>query len=153
MKKWNYVISALIAVLGVVVLILSSKFPAEPGTGDPGAGFWPSALGGLLAGLAVVLAISNTVKEKKEAAKEFALTLEGNKRVYMFMAATVVYCVILYFLGFIIATLLFIPSAMYMLDMRDKKAIMVVDIVVVAAIFVIFRLLLKTPLPNPIFMR
>jgi hypothetical protein len=152
MKKWNNVIAVIVALLGVAVIALSSKFPIELGEGDPGAGFWPTVLGAILIFLAVLLFITNIVRGKTEKEKTFALTLPGNKLVYVFMGLTVGFCVVMYFLGLLVAALLFIPVAMYLLGARGKM-IFIIDIVFVALLYLVFVQLLHTPLPEPIWLR
>ena len=55
MRKWNYIVAVIIALLGGAVIAINAQYPIEFGAGDPGAGFWPTMLGGLLIVLAVVL--------------------------------------------------------------------------------------------------
>lgn len=152
MKKWNNIIAVIVALLGAAVIALNSKFPIELGVGDPGAGFWPSLLGALLILLAVLLFINNIRNKEKETAKTFALTTPANMLTYKFMALTVAFCVVMYFLGLLVAAFLFVPIAMYMLGARGK-IIFIIDVVFILALYVVFVKLLHTPLPNPIWMR
>ncbi len=151
MRKWNYIISAIATLLGVGVIIVNAKFPIEFGKGDPGAGFWPTMLGGLLIGLGVLLAVVTTRKQEDKE-KTFSVTQPGNMLVYRFMALTVAFCLVMYVCGLLIAALLFLPVAMYMLGARGKS-VLVIDLVAVIAIYVIFVRLLHTPLPEPIWLR
>lgn len=153
MKKWNYVIAAVMAILGAAVAVLSLRFPLELGSGDPGPGFWPAILGGLLIFLSVLLAVMTGKNREKETKKEFALSTPANKSVYVFMVLIVGFCAVMYFLGFLAACLFFLPVAMRLLGVTDKKMLILADVATVAAIYIVFVLLLKTPLPEPIFMR
>lgn len=152
MKKWNYVIAIIIAALGIGVIAVNSKFPIEFGVGDPGAGFWPSMLGVLLIFLGILLAVMNTKNKAKEEAKTFTISLPQNMLVYKFMALTVAFCVVMYICGLLIAALVFIPVASYMLGGRGK-AILILDVVFVLVLYVAFVKLLHTPLPEPIWLR
>ena len=152
MRKWNNVIAVIVAALGVAVIALSAKFPIELGVGDPGAGFWPTLLGAILVLTAITLFINNIRHKEQEEAKTFALTLPANRLVYIFMGLTVLFCVAMYFLGLLIAALLFIPVAMYLLGARGKM-VFIIDVVFVVALYVVFMRLLHTPLPMPIWMR
>ena len=69
------------------------------------------------------------------------------------MGLTVLFCVLMYVFGIIIAALVFIPAAMRMLGIKSLKQMLIVDFIIVLSIYIIFQLLLKTPLPAPIFMR
>ena len=64
MRKWNYIVAVVIALLGGAVIAINAQYPIEFGAGDPGAGFWPTMLGGLLIVLAVVTIIL-LVRRKK----------------------------------------------------------------------------------------
>ena len=45
MRKWNYIVAVIIALLGGAVIAINAQYPIEFGAGDPGAGFWPTMLG------------------------------------------------------------------------------------------------------------
>lgn len=152
MRKWNNVIAVIVAALGIAVIALSAKFPIELGVGDPGAGFWPTLLGAFLILTAIILFVDNIRHKEREEAKTFALTLPANRLVYIFMGLTVLFCAAMYFLGLLIAALLFIPVAMYLLGARGKT-VFIIDVVFVIALYVVFMRLLHTPLPMPIWMR
>lgn len=153
MKKCNYVISGVAGAIGIVIILLASKFPIKLGKGDPGAGFWPAILGAILILLAVILVMMTIKNKKKEEEKRVVLNLPANKRVYATMLLIVVFCALLYFLGFHIAVLCFIPSFMTLMQVKSKKTIIVTTIFTVVAIHIIFSICLKTPLPEPIFLR
>ena len=113
MKKCNYVISAVAAVLGVAIWALSAGlgigFKEEGGIS---AGTWPAITGGIM----------------------------------------VVYCLLLNVLGLYISGLILIPALMWVLGERNKKKTAIVTVVALAAIYVIFSLILGTKLPEPFFM-
>ena len=115
-------------------------------------GFWPTMLGGLLIVLAVVLAVMTTKNKDKESSKTFSISLPANFLVYQFMGLTVLFCVVMYFLGLIVAALLFIPVAAYMLGARGK-GMFILDVLFVLALYVVFVKLLHTPIPEPIWLR
>lgn len=151
MRKWNYIISVIAILLGTGVIIANAKFPIEFGNGDPGAGFWPTMLGGFLIGLGILLAAATT-KKKEDREKTFSVTLPGNLLVYRFMVLTVLFCVVMYVGGLLLAALVFLPVAMHMLGARGKSVI-IIDLLTVAAIYIIFARMLHTPLPEPIWLR
>lgn len=152
MKKWNYIIVAVVAAIGAGVIALSAKFPITLGEGDPGPGFWPMLLGGCLILTAVILLYFNIRHKEREESKTFALTLPGNLMVYRFMGLTVAFCVVMYVLGLLAAAFLFIPVAMYMMGARGKM-VFIIDVVFILALYVIFMRVLHTPFPEPIWMR
>lgn len=150
MRKWNNVVSVITGLVGAFIITLAKKFPIKYG-GDPGAGFWPLMLGLLLVICAIVLFISNIIHKDKEEKKSVVLNSDANKCVYSMMVVIIMFCIGLYVLGFYISTLVFIPTVMYLLDTRDKKLMTITSITTVLAIYIIFGVLLKTQLPNPIF--
>ena len=152
MRKWNYIVAVIIALLGGAVIAINAQYPIEFGAGDPGAGSWPTMLGGLLIVLAVVLAVMTTKNKDKESSKTFSISLPANFLVYQFMGLTVLFCVVMYFLGLIVAALLFIPVAAYMLGARGK-GMFILDVLFVLALYVVFVKLLHTPIPEPIWLR
>lgn len=152
MKIANYIISGIMLALGIAIAVMASQFKIEFGTGDPGAGFWPAALGCILIILAILLFFT-TIKNKAEMGeKTFTIDTPANVRVYVIMAVVVAFCVVLYFLGFYIAAALFLPVVMYILEVRSPKKIIITTAATVIGVYVIFGILLKISLPAPFFM-
>ena len=83
---------------------------------------------------------------------EVVLGLPANRRVYLVMGIMVVYCLLLNVLGLYISGLILIPALMWVLGERNKKKTAIVTVVALAAIYVIFSLILGTKLPEPFFM-
>ena len=153
MKKCNYVISAVAAVLGVAIWALSAGlgigFKEEGGIS---AGTWPAITGGIMVGAALILLVMTLGTRKKYEEMEVVLGLPANRRVYLVMGIMVVYCLLLNVLGLYISGLILIPALMWVLGERNKKKTAIVTIVALAAIYVIFSLILGTKLPEPFFM-
>lgn len=153
MKKCNYVISAVAAVLGVAILALSAGlgigFKEEGGIS---AGTWPSIMGGVMVGAAVILLIMTLVNRKKYEEMEVTLKLPANRRVYLVMGIMAAYCVLLNILGIYISGVILIPVLMWILGERNKKKMALVTIVILISIFIIFNMILGTKLPEPFFM-
>ena len=153
MKKCNYVISAVAAVLGVAIWALSAGlgigFKEEGGIS---AGTWPAITGGIMVGAALILLVMTLVNRKKYEEMEVVLGLPANRRVYLVMGIMVVYCLLLNVLGLYIYGLILIPALMWVLGERNKKKTAIVTVVALAAIYVIFSLILGTKLPEPFFM-
>ena len=153
MKKCNYVISAVAAVLGVAIWALAAGlgigFKEEGGIS---AGTWPAITGGIMVGAALILLVMTLVNRKKYEEMEVVLGLPANRRVYLVMGIMVVYCLLLNVLGLYISGLILIPALMWVLGERNKKKTAIVTIVALAAIYVIFSLILGTKLPEPFFM-
>ena len=153
MKKATYIISAIMFLVGLGIVVMSSSLKIQIGDGDPGAGFWPMLLGALIIIFAVGLAISTLKNKKMLEEKTFTISTPANMRVYILFGVIVLFCVILYFLGFYIGALLFIPAVMYLLEVRSVKKIVLTTVITLAAVYVLFGVLLNISLPDPIFMR
>lgn len=153
MKKANMIISAVMLVIGIGILFLSLQFKIEFGVGDPGAGFWPTLLGSLLILLSLGLFFSSLKNKVKLEGIKFTVSTPANKRVYIMMTVIVGFCLVLYFFGFYIAAILFIPAVMHLLEVKSIKRILLTTVVTAAAVYVLFGLLLHIALPGPIFMR
>ena len=153
MKKANYIISAIMFLVGLGIVVMSSSLKIQIGDGDPGAGFWPMLLGALIIIFAVGLAISTLKNKKMLEEKTFTISTPANMRVYILFGVIVLFCVILYFLGFYIGALLFIPAVMYLLEVRSVKKMVLTTVITLAAVYVLFGVLLNISLPDPIFMR
>ena len=153
MKKANYIISAIMFLVGLGIVVMSSSLKIQIGDGDPGAGFWPMLLGALIIIFGVGLAISTLKNKKMLEEKTFTISTPANMRVYILFGVIVLFCVILYFLGFYIGALLFIPAVKYLLEVRSVKKIVLTTVITLAAVYVLFGVLLNISLPDPIFMR
>ena len=153
MKKANYIISVIMLLIGVGIVALASSLKIKLGEGDPGAGFRPMMLGVLIIVFSVCLLFSTIKNKEKLEAKTFTITTPANIRVYILFGIIILFCLILYFLGFYVGALLFIPAVMYLLEVRSVKKIALTTVITLAAIYVLFGMLLNITLPAPIFMR
>jgi len=110
-------------------------------------------LGILIIVFSVCLLISTIKNKEKLEAKTFTISTPANIRVYILFGIIVLFCVVLYFLGFYIGALLFIPALMYLMEVRSVKKIALTTIITLAAVYILFGMLLNISLPAPIFMR
>ncbi len=152
MKKCNYVISMIAAIIGVVILSLSSKLGIGlKQKGGIEAGTWPAIMGAILMISALILLGMTLVNKKKYEEMEVLLTLPANIRVYLMMGIFVIYCAVLRVLGLYLSILFLIPTIMVMIGERNKKKIAIVTFGTILGIFLIFGLILGTKLPQPIW--
>lgn len=151
-KKWNYIISVITACLGTLIIYESSKLSLKYTVSGPGAGVWPMMLGGLLLLCALALFIATFINKEKYEKLEVILNTAANKRVYIVMAAIVLYCILLKVAGFYLATALVIPVLMYIMGERRIKRILCTMVFGVIGIYLIFDVLLHTKLPVSIFL-
>lgn len=153
MKKANYLISVVMLCMGIGIIALASSLKIEIGEGDPGAGFWPLLLGILIIIFSVLMLITTVKNKKKLEEKTFTVSTPANIRVYILCGVIILFCIALYFLGFYIGVVLFIPTVMYLLEVRNVKKIALTTMITLVAVYVIFSVLLHIALPAPIFLR
>ena len=92
MKKYNYLTSAILIFVGIMMIYLTKDFPFE-GLQDVGGGFFPKLIGGLLIVLSVLVIVDTAVKPEGELTIDFKDP--GMQKVLIMCGIMVVYCVIM----------------------------------------------------------
>jgi hypothetical protein len=69
-------------------------------------------------------------------------------RVSIAVGLMVVYYLLLWSLGFIVATVIFLPTMLYLLEYRKPVKVAIITILGVAFLYVAFKVLLGVPLPG-----
>lgn len=152
MKKYNVGISVIL--IGLACFIFYGTKDFDPIVSKaPGAGFWPRILALVLIILAIALLIETFFygKNKNNNSMPIDYKSPAMKRVYIMIGIFAMYAGILYLGGFIIASLLFIPSVMYLLGERNKKILITVSVSITGIVYVFFTILLHITLPQPFF--
>ncbi len=152
MKKCNYIISGISAILGIIIMFLSQKLSIDFTKHGPGAGFWPFILGIIMTAVSVILFIATVINKKKLEEIPVVLNSHGNKKVYIMMGVITGFCVLLPVIGFYLSMLLFLPLNMLVLGMKSKKKIAIFTVIILVMVYVVFEMLLKTVMPKPFFM-
>ena len=146
MKKGNLVFAAVCSLIGIAIIAISMGYPtaADYGTGVPGPGLWPIAISVVMLACAAILVLKS-LKMPEEKNTKIALWTEGTKRVYITMGILFVYCLVLEFLGFLIATV--VLEFVFIHWFAKKKpwltAIFAVGITLV--IYLVFQYVLNVP--------
>jgi len=142
----NNVISALtLLALALAALFEASKLPFGR-LSAPQPGFFPLILAILLAIFSLVL-IAQAIGGSKE---ESAATRQGSatwKKIVLAVGALVVFAVLFESLGYIISTFLFIAFLLRAVEGQNWMLIAVVAFSTSLVTYLIFGLLLETPLP------
>ena len=152
MANCNFLVSILGMLIGAAIMNAASEFPLAFTENGPGAGFWPFTLGAALAVAAVVLLVYTFTAKAELSKQTVALTLEANKRVYVMMGIVTIYCGLISVLGFYPASALLIPATMKLMDFHNKKVIAMTTVGTIAFIYIIFSLLLRTQMPQSMFL-
>ena len=169
MKTCNLIVSVFSAVLGIAIICFSWQL----GVGTSKrygikSGTWPCIMGIGILLFAVILLIYTLKNAKMLSDMDYTDThgdhlyrvsihLWENIQVYKTIGMIVVYTVVMNYLGLYIASLFLIPVLMWFLMPDEKKAnrkkaaiqTLIIDVCVVAAIYLIFERLLGTTLPKP----
>lgn len=152
MTVCNYIVGIVGAIIGAAIMNGASAFPREFTVHGPGPGFWPFALGCAMLGAAVWLLLYTFYKKDDLSGHHVALATAANKRVYLMMGLTALFCVLINLLGFYLASAVLIPCVMRLMDHNDKKVIALTTVLTIAFIYLVFGVLLNTQMPESIFL-
>lgn len=143
MKKYDITISAILMVAAAALFLSASNLPEVEGA--IGAGTWPQVLAVLLFLLsALLMGQALTGHSSKE--EPFDIHSPGFKRVLIGGGIIVVFCVLLKFLGFILASAFMIPAIMRLMGEKRIKVLVGLTVGVLVAVYLIFTVALRLPL-------
>lgn len=151
MEMSNYVIAFIAALVGAAIAYTSYGYGIEMSMFGPGAGFWPFILGVALMAVAALLVFDTLRNKKTFQEQQVILITVDNVLVYKMMAIVIAYVIVLPIIGFYLATILFLASAMYLLGARKLPLIASVTLIFNAVIYVVFDELLSLSFPLPFF--
>jgi hypothetical protein len=140
-----------LAVVAASGLYLLNAWPLPQGTmARPGAGFFPLGIG--LFGIAFALAwTASTFRRAPAAAGTAAIAAEARGRVVATAAALVGFCLLLPWVGYPAAALVFAAGSLRWLGAAWRIAL-VVGVASAAASYYLFAVLLSVPLPRGILL-
>lgn len=147
MSKGNYLVAAVGLVLSAVLYYFAGEF--EPIVDDaPGPGFMPKILAIAMSLLSLAL-IGQTLMARrgKPASAIPDFRSPAMLLIYRMMACCLGYAVLVALVGFMFATLAYLPAGMYLMGERSKKHMLAVGIAVTAACIVVFGMFFGMPLP------
>ncbi|GBF33309.1 hypothetical protein DCCM_2408 [Desulfocucumis palustris] len=139
MRTANFGLSIIIFIVSIFLFVKTSSFPPSLQSGLPGPDFWPKFLLILLMCFCFLLFII-TLREPEQ---KIDWQLKG---IYKYIVLTAVYLVAMRPLGFLAATLLFVPIMLYLLGMRKWHLIVMVPLLFVAGVYLILEVLLGVTL-------
>jgi putative tricarboxylic transport membrane protein len=120
----------------------ASKFPVNESSVDMGPAAFPQVLAWLVILLSVLLIITSFIK-----GSALKISVKRFKQIVYSMVLLIIYGVAIPFIGFYIATILFIPIMLFLAGERKWKSIIGVTIVFELFAFAIFDTVLNVPLP------
>lgn len=160
MKKYNIGLAVLFILIGLAMFVNAGTLPAaESGIGS---GFWPQLLSVVLIVLSALLIIQSLSLKKRPATEQdeafdpeeppIDFKSPGMRRVLIACGILAVFCGIMYLVGFLIASAFLIPAIMLLMGQRRPVILAGVTAGVLVAVYVIFVLILKLPLPSGLFL-
>lgn len=135
--------------LSIVFLYLLSGyffFKASEFRGD--AGLFPRLLSGTVAFLNTIHLVTVLTRnvEKKKSKEDREL-----RKLLIIIFLSILYILLIKPLGFVISSLVFLLSTVYLLDVKKKKMGVIIAIITIALIYIAFALILKVKVPMGIF--
>ena len=147
MKKYNVGISIILLAVSAATFAGASALPASSDA-SIGPGTWPKILA-ILLGILSILLLIQSLGDKSGQEAPFHAGPEL-KRVGVGILILAAFCALLYFVGFMIAAAFMIPAVMLLMGEKRIPVLAGVDVGVLVAVFVIFSVALKLPLPQGI---
>ena len=143
--KEDKVIGLILIAFSIFMYIQADRLPPAL-FGTLGAGFVPKILFAILAGCGAVLTIQSLIRDRKVRASEAELQsdhVELEEARFMVMAFLKYYQILMYYLGYPVATMIFMPVFMWVLGPRNKKAALITTLTTLGVTFVIYYSFLK----------
>jgi len=148
MRRTNVISAVTLLALALAALLEASKLTF--GTlSSPQAGFFPLVLAIFLAIFSLVL-IAQAISGPKEASDASGGGSAIWKKIVLAVAALVVFGVLFESLGYIISTFLFIAFLLRAVEQQKWSLVVVVAFLTSLTTYLVFGLLLNTPLPRGI---
>lgn len=144
MKRGNAIISIICIILGIYVMVQANTFPELGGSEVSGPGFFPKLWAVVLIGLSILL-LGSSFYAKKD--KQIDLLSKERIKVYISMAALIVYIFLINSIGFIVLTPIFLFGLIWFFGMKGYVKIAMASIAVTLAVYGVFEILLAVPLP------
>lgn len=144
MKKYNIGICIFLIIMSAAMFFSTSQMPSVDG--GMGAGTWPKVLSVCMILLAVALMVQS-LRDHSDKKAPFEMG-PGLKRVLAGIGIMLVFCVLLKFFGFMIASAFMIPAIMALMKERRPLVLIGVTVGVLVFIYVIFSVALNLPIPK-----
>lgn len=154
MKKGEIIFFGICVAFFGLMLIQAIGLMGQGRPGEIGSGLWPLLALGASAVLSVVLLVSSIQKSRRAAPAEAptAEALAEKRRQWVTVALScacfLVYMVAVPWVGFILATFLFIPAFALALGERRKMVLLVAPVLLTAIIVGVFAKFITIPFPK-----
>ena len=157
MRKYNTIISLVLIAIGAMGIYMALNFETRGGNvGDPGAAFWPILLCCGLIFTSALLLVQTMIEGKKAAGPEEPLIdyrSAGVRCKFIIFGIMIGYAILLYYFGFIIATLVFVVCTMLAMGERRPLWLGLTTVGITGFIYVLFALIMNVVLPKGILLQ
>ena len=148
MKRVNILFGLIGIALCAYVFVVTASFP-EDNIMKIGPGYFPRVLAAGLGIFSLILMIQNFLGKNNETVETpFSLKDPGVQRSIIALGATVLYGIIMGYLGFLITTIFYLVFMMYLMKMRKWLLMTGVATAVTLVVYTVFSVLLKIALPE-----
>ena len=158
MKRDEIIVNLVIIAFFIFMLINSLKLHEIRRFGEVGSGFWPILILSTASLLSIILLVSTLIKylnEKKKTSvevsvsKEALVDLKNRRRKFVLSVILLfIYVLIMPWIGFVLATLLYLLAFILALEERRKYVLAISPILVTALIVIIFTKVIVIPFPR-----
>lgn len=150
----NLIASICSIILGVAVYVISSSYDIF--TYDPvGGGGFPRLLAVVIIICGILIGMQHFKKPKKKKAEDAdekgspKKLLKGSpKEPLLMVVSLILYSLVMEHIGYVVSTLLLVSALMFIQHERGVKRLVVVPVVVVAALYIIFDIILGINMPT-----
>lgn len=145
MKKSNRIISIIFILLCIYAFIETTRFPNLSAV-DYGPSFMPRIAAGLLAGLSIMLFISTFKKQDDEKVKQ-----DDMLKLLFHICYIIAFALVVSWLGVLITVPIFLFVYILIYGKIKIYKNIFLSLVITAALYGLFVVVLRIPLPNPLF--
>jgi hypothetical protein len=146
--RWVELVVALVIIAaGVIVMVDSFRVGAGWAADGPQSGYFPNIIGWILAGAGLWIAVATLIRWKSLAGQVF-VARDELVPVLAMLVPTIVYVIVLTFVGIYVASALYIATFMIWQGKYRLLPTLVISVAVPVAIFLLFEIWFLVPLPK-----
>jgi hypothetical protein len=153
LRKAEVIFGVAAILLAALFFVLSGSFP-DSRSREVGMAFYPRVVSTIIFLLSLTVIYEAIKKKRPEPADQkplFAMKDGGFFRALIMIGMTLVYLLVLSYLGFLIITPIFLIILMMVYKASSMWKIVLISGVTTLVVYVTFQLFLKIPLPTGIF--
>lgn len=113
-----------------------------------GPGYFPKILATALLIVSGILIINAIMDNSRKTEESFDIKDPGIQRSGIALLVTVLYCLVLNYIGFIISSIVYLTFLMYLLKKRNYIKMTTISVCITLGIYFIFKTVLNITLPS-----